>query len=214
MKIGVLGTGDVGQTIGTKLVSLGHEVMLGSRSADNEAAAEWVGGTGDNASQGTFADAAAFGELVFNCSKGAVAVEVVEAAGKDNLAGKVLVDVSNPLDFSTGALALTVCNTESMAERIQAALPDTQVVKAFNTMSCKVMVDPTSVPGPHHVLIAGNDETAKKNVSELIGTFGWEHILDLGDITAARGLEAYLLLWIRLYQATGTGNLNIHIAKA
>lgn len=214
MKIGVLGTGDVGQTIGTKLISLGHEVKLGSRTADNEKASAWVELTGDKASQGTFADAAEFGDLVFNCSKGSAAVEVIESAGVENFKGKVVIDVSNPIDFSTGTLALTVCNTESMAERIQQTLPDAHVVKAFNTMSCHVMVDPGQMPGPHDVLMAGNDEGAKNQVRELLGTFGWEHFVDLGDITAARGLEAYLLLWFRLYQATGTGMLNIHVTRA
>ena len=194
MKVGVLGTGSVGKTIGTKLVGLGHEVSMGSRSATNENAADWVGAAGAGASQGTFADAAAFGELVFNCTAGTVSLEALGAAGEGNLSGKVLVDVSNPLDFSKGMPpTLSVCNDDSVGEQIQRAFSEARVVKTLNTVNAGVMVDPASVPGEHDIFICGNDDGAKAQVSELLQSFGWpaERIVDLGDITAARGPEMY-----------------------
>ena len=216
MRIGVLGTGMVGRAIATKLVALGHEVMMGSRTADSETAAEWVASAGSGGSQGTFADAAAFGELVFNCTAGTASLEALEMAGAENLAGKTLVDVANPLDFSQGMPPrLFICNTDSLAEQIQRAFPDARVVKTLNTVNCEVMVDPARVPGEHDVFVCGNDETAKAEVVELLRSFGWwvENIVDLGDISAARGTEAYLLLWLRLRGAFQTGHLNIKVLR-
>jgi predicted dinucleotide-binding enzyme len=215
MRVGVLGTGMVGNAIATKLVQLGHEVTMGSRTADNEKAAEWVASSGPGASQGTFADAAAHGQLVVNCTAGAGSLEALAAAGADNLAGKVLVDVSNPLDYSQGMPpSLFVFGTDSLAEQIQRAYPGARVVKTLNTVNCEVMVDPGKVPGEHDVFVCGNDEQAKAAVVELLGSFGWpaEHIRDLGDISAARGTEAYLLLWIRLWGHLGTGYFNVRVA--
>ena len=211
----MLGTGVVGRTLGTKLVELGHEVKMGSRTPDNAQAAEWVASAGAGAGQGTFADAAAFGELVLNCTGGAVALEALTAAGGDNLEGKTLLDVSNSLDFSRGRPpTLTVCNTDSVGEQIQRTFPGARVVKGLNTMNCEVMAEPSLVSGEHDVLICGNDEAAKSEVSELLLSFGWpaERILDLGDITSARGLEMYVALWLRLAGAFGT-HLNIHVAR-
>lgn len=205
----------VGRTLATKLVELGHEVTMGSRTADNERAAEWAASAGERASHGTFADAAASGELVVNCTGGAVALEALSAAGGDNLEGKSLLDVSNPLDFSRGRPpTLAVCNTDSVGEQIQRTFPGAHVVKGLNTMNCEVMVDPAIVPGEHDVFICGDDEGAKAQVSELLQSFGWaaERILDLGDITSARGLEMYVALWVRLAGAFGT-RLNIHVAR-
>ena len=216
MRIGVLGTGMVGTTIATKLVALGHEVMMGSRTAGNETAAEWVTSAGTGASQGTFADAAAFGELVFNCTAGTGSLEALEMAGAENLAGKTLVDVANPLDFSQGMPPrLFICNTDSLAEQIQSAFPDARVVKTLNTVNHEVMVDPEKVPGEHDVFVCGNDETAKAEVVDLLRSFGWpaEHVVDLGDISAARGTEAYLLLWLRLRGALQTGHFNIKVVR-
>jgi predicted dinucleotide-binding enzyme len=216
MKIGVFGTGEVGRRIGKKLVDAGHEVMLGSRTADNEKAVAWATESGPRASQGTFADAAADAELVFNCTSGGASLAVIESAGAKNLAGKILVDVSNPLDFSHGfPPRLSVCNTESLAERIQAALPDTKVVKTLNTMANPVMVDPGSVgDGEHDVLVSGNDKDAKATVIALLrDDFGWKRVIDLGDITTARGTEAWLLLWTRLYAALGTADFNLAIVR-
>jgi hypothetical protein len=214
MRIGVLGTGMVGEAIATKLVGLGHDVMMGSRTADNERAAAWVASAGARASQGTFADAAAHGEVVFNCTAGEASLEAIGSARTEDLAGKVLVDVSNPLDHSRGMPpGLFVSSFDSLGEQIQRAFPDARVVKALNTVNCEVMVDPAKVPGEHDVFVCGNDEAAKTAVVELLGSFGWpaEHVVDLGDITAARGAEAYLLLWIRLWGALGTGYFNINV---
>ncbi len=206
----------VGTTIASKLVGLGHEVRMGSRTADNERAAEWARAAGANASQGTFADAAAFGELLFNCTAGTASLHALGAAGAENLASKTLVDVSNPLDFSRGMPpSLFVCSTDSLAEQIQRAFPDARVVKALNTIGCEVMVDPARVPGGHHVFVCGNDDGAKSQVVELLESFGWprDRILDLGDLTAARGTEAYLLLWLRLWGALDTRFLNIEVVR-
>ena len=188
---------------------------MGSRTPDNAPAAEWVASAGDAAGQGTFADAAAFGELVLNCTGGAVALEALTAAGGDNLEGKTVLDVSNPLDFSRGRPpTLTVCNTDSVGEQIQRTFPGARVVKGLNTMNCGVMVEPSLVPGEHDVLICGDDESAKSEVSELLRSFVWpaERILDLGDITSARGLEMCVALWLRLAAAFGT-HVNIHVAR-
>jgi predicted dinucleotide-binding enzyme len=214
MRIGVLGTGMVGSTIGTKLVGLGHEVMMGSREAGGEKAQAWVEDAGAGASEGTFADAAAFGELIFNCTAGIHSLAALEAAGPTNLAGKILVDIANPLDFSQGfPPSLAVANTDSIGEQIQRALPETSVVKALNTMNCSVMVDPGAVPGDHSAFLCGEDDIAKDQVAELIATFGWprERILDLGGIRSARGMEMYLPLWLELMGALGTGTFNIGV---
>lgn len=214
MQIGVLGTGMVGKAIATRLVEVGHEVKMGSRTADNENAKEWVAEAGETASQGTFADAAAFGELVFNCTSGGASLDALRAAGSENLAGKVLVDVANTLDFSQGRPpSLLVTTKESLGERIQEAFPDARVVKTLNTMNCEVMVDPTLVPGEHDVFLSGNDERAKKTVRELLGSFGWptDHILDLGDISTARGPEMYVVLWLRLWGVAGGSHFNIKL---
>lgn len=216
MKIAVLGTGMVGNTIASKLVALGHEVKMGSRTANNEKAAEWVKSAGKGASQGTFADAAAFGELAFNCTSGAGALDALKAAGAQNLKGKVLIDIANPLDFSKGFPPfLSVCNTDSLGEQIQAALPDTKVVKTLNTVNCLVMVDASRVNGgDHDMFVAGNDAGAKGQVTEMLKTwFGWKHVTDLGDITNARGTEMWLAMWIRLYGALKTGDFNIKVVR-
>jgi predicted dinucleotide-binding enzyme len=213
MRVGVLGTGSVGKAIGTKLVELGHEVTMGSRTADNLQAVEWAGAAGEGAAHGTFADAAAAGEVVFNCTAGIASLEALRAAGEENLAGKVLVDVSNALDFSQGMPpTLAVCNTDSVGEQIQRSFPETKVVKTLNTVNNQVMVDPRSVGGEHHMFVCGNDDAAKNEVRELLQNFGWERILDLGDITGARGMEMYLPLWVRLIEIVGTPVFNIKVA--
>ncbi len=216
MKIGVLGTGMVGQAIAGKLVALGHDVKMGARSATNEKAVAWAKAAGAKASTGTFAEAAAFGELVWNCTAGGGSLEALSAAGADILRGKILVDIANPLDFSKGMPpSLFVSNTDSLGERIQAAFPDTKVVKALNTINCQVMVDPGRVAGgDHDVFVSGNDAAAKGRVTEILrGWFGWKRVVDLGDITTARGTEAYLLLWIRMWGALQTADFNIKIVK-
>lgn len=217
MRIGVLGTGMVGQAIGTKLVDLGHEVAMGSREAGHENAVAWVKGAGEKATEGSFADAAGHGELVINCTSGVASLAALGAAGEENLSGKTLVDVANPLDASQGfPPTLAFCNDDSLGERIQAAFPASNVVKTLNTMNCQVMVEPTRVPGEHAVFVSGEDEGAKRQVNDLLESFGWpeERIIDLGGIRTARGTEMYLPLWLSLYGRLGTGDFNIGVLRA
>ena len=216
MKIAVLGTGMVGSTIANKLVSLGHTVMMGSRSADNDKARAWAAAAGANASTGTFADAAAFAEMVFNCTAGVASLEALQLAGSDNLAGKILVDIANPLDFSKGMPpTLSVCNDSSLGEQIQAAFPATKVIKTLNTVNCNIMVDPSLVAGAHTMFIAGDDGDAKAEVERTVlrEWFGWRDVVDLGGISAARGTEMYLPMWVRMWGALGTANFNIHVNR-
>jgi 8-hydroxy-5-deazaflavin:NADPH oxidoreductase len=216
MRVAVLGTGGVGQTIGSKLVELGHEVTMGSRSADNEDARAWAQAAGSGAAHGSFADAAAAGEIVFNCTAGGASLEALEAAGASNLARKVLVDVANPLDFSQGMPpTLSVCNDDSLGERIQAAHPDARVVKALNTVNAAVMVEPGSLSEPGTIFIAGDDSGAKDEVGALLRAFGWptDSILDLGEIGAARGMEMYLPLWLRMMGALDSAAFNIRVVR-
>lgn len=216
MKIGILGTGMVGGIIGNKLVSLGHEVKMGSRTANNEKAVAWAKSAGTKASQGTFADAAGFGELIFNATSGHGSLEALKAAGAQNLKGKIVIDISNPLDFSKGMPpTLFAGNTDSLGELAQAAFPETQVVKTLNTVTASIMVDPGKIGGgDHHLFICGNDTAAKAKVGEFLKTqFGWKNILDLGDISQSRGTESFLPLWIRMWGALKTAEFNIKIVK-
>jgi len=215
MKLGVLGTGMVGNTIATKLVQLGHEVKMGSRTSGNEKAVKWAKANGPKASNGTFVEAAEFGEIIFNCTAGATSLEALKLAGAKNLKGKILVDVSNPLDFSKGMPpTLTVCNTDSLGEQIQRTFPEAKVVKALNTIRCDVMVAPNIVPGTHDVFMSGNDASAKSKVRDILANwFGWNSVIDLGDISTARGTEMYLALWVRLMAVNQTPNFNIRVMK-
>jgi predicted dinucleotide-binding enzyme len=217
MKIGMLGTGSVGETIGSKLVELGHEVRMGSRTANNEKAAAWAKKAGTKASFGTFADAAEFGELLFNCTSGAGSLEALAMAGERSHEGKVLIDVANPLDFSKGAPpTLLVSNTDSLAEQLQRRFPKTRVVKALNTMWCGVMVNPRLLPESHHTYLSGNDVEAKAKVRSLLHSFGWrdEEIVDLGDVSSARGTEMLLPLWLRVWGVTKVGAFNFKLVRA
>ncbi len=213
MKAGILGTGMVGSTIGTKLTQLGNEVKMGSRSAANSKAAEWVKSAGVNASNGTFADAAAFGEIVFNCTSGMASLEALGLALAANLNGKILVDVANPLDFSRGMPPLlSVCNTDSLGEQIQRAFPEAKVVKTLNTTNCAVMVNPSLVPGEHDMFMCGNDIGAKAEVSKILkDSFGWNSVIDLGDISGARCTEMLLPIWIRMMGVNKSPNFNFKI---
>jgi 8-hydroxy-5-deazaflavin:NADPH oxidoreductase len=216
MRVGVLGTGAVGRAIGTRLLQLGHEVTMGSRSAESAALADWVSEAGEGAQGGTFADAAAGAELLFNCTAGIASLAALEAAGANNLSGKTLVDVAVPLDFSQGMPPrLAFCNDDSLGERIQAAFPETRVVKALNTVNSAVMVDPGRVRGDHSIFVCGDDGAAKAQVSGLLEAIGWpaESIVDLGGIDAARGTEMYLPLWLRLYGHFGDADFNIAVAR-
>ncbi len=212
--IAILGTGMVGDSLGTKLVSLGYKVRMGSRTANNEKATAWAALNGNNASYGTFADAAAFGEIIFNCTSGNVSLEALQLAGRENLQGKILVDVANPLDFSKGMPpSLTVCNTDSLGEVIQRQFTDVKVVKALNTMSCLLMVNPGLLKDPGNVFICGNDAEAKTEVESLLQSFGWVRIIDLGDISAARGTEQLLPIWVRLMGKLNTPMFNFSIVQ-
>lgn len=214
MRIGILGTGMVGQTIGTRLTALGHDVRMGSRDAANEKARNWVKQAGPRASQGTFADAAAFGEIVFNCTSGDGSLPALKSAGENNLNGKVIVDVANPLNMTKIPLPeLTVCNDDSLGERIQREFPNAKVVKSLNTMNCQLMVDPSKVPGEHDVFVCGNDADAKGTVKEILREFGWDEPIDLGDITASRGTEMLLPVWLRIMVALKTPMFNFHVAR-
>jgi 8-hydroxy-5-deazaflavin:NADPH oxidoreductase len=218
MKIGILGTGVVGNTIGSKLVKLNHEVMMGSRTSDNEKGKEFVKANGSKASHGTFADAAKFGEMIFNCTGGSVSLNVLHMAEATNLKGKILIDISNPLDFSKGMPPIMIpslSNTTSVGEAIQKAHPDALVVKTFNTMNANLMVNPSLVKGEHDVFICGNDARAKTKVKEMLAWFGWkpDTIVDLGDITGSRGMEMILPLWVRLWGVYQSPNFNFRIVR-
>ena len=212
MKIGILGTGMVGQTIGERLSELGYDIMIGTRDVTKTMAQTeptQMGFPPYSAWQknhpkvhlASFADAAAFGEILFNCTSGMASLDMLKQTGEKNLGNKILVDVANPLDFSKGMPpTLSVSNTNSLGEQIQRAFPKLRVVKSLNTMNCYVMVNPSLVPGDHGVFVNGNDEGAKTTVKKLLQSFGWKekHIIDLGDITASRGTEQILPLWVRL----------------
>ncbi|AUY53374.1 NAD(P)-binding domain-containing protein [Streptomyces sp. CB01881] len=217
MRFAVIGTGTVGQTLADKLVALGHEVMLGSRTKDNEKAVAWAEQAGPNGHHGTFADAAGFGEVVLNATSGTVSLAALRAAGAERLAGKVLVDVSNPLVFSAeGELSLNPVNTDSVGEQIQREFPQARVVKALNTLSAPVMVDPGRVPGEHNLFVAGEDAGAKAEVVSLLQEFGWPtgSVIDLGGIASARGMEMLMPFWIQLMRAFGTTDFNYSFKRA
>lgn len=214
MRFGVLGTGSVGPTVATKLVQLGHDVALGARQATNEKAVAWAAETGGHAM--TMADTAAFGEIVINATLGAGSLEALQA-GASHLSGKVVIDISNPIDTTSGfPPTLLIANTDSLGEQIQRAFPAARVVKTLNTVNASIMVNPGAIPGGHNVFLSGNDTEAKQTVRELLQAFGWrdEDILDLGDITTARGPEMYLTLWLALAGAMGTWQHNIRAVKA
>ena len=226
MKIGIIGSGSVAQILAGKLAAAGHAVTISSRdttkakesslgpipSADDWAAEARAKGL--EATAGSFAEAAVAGELIINATPGGGSLEALQAAGAENLRGKILVDLSNPLDSSQGMPPiLSVCNTDSVGEQIQAAFPETRVVKTLNTVTAYLMVDPDRLPEQTDLFVAGNDAEAKEWVAQrlLRETLGWERITDLGDITASRGAEMYLPLWLRLWGATGTGILNVRL---
>ena len=224
MKVGILGSGMVGQTIGAKLAERGVDVVLGTRTPSKldekrgmgGPLAEWVAKVGKKGRLGTFAEAAAHGEIVINATSGTGSLQALSMAGAKNLAGKILIDIANPLDFSKGMPpSLTVCNTDSLAEQIQKAFPEAKVVKTLNTTNAYVMVDPSLVAGGEHdIFVSGNDADAKQRVTSLLKEwFGWKSVIDLGDITTARGTEMLLPIWVRLWGALGTPMFNFRIAR-
>lgn len=226
VKIGILGTGSVGQTFADKLSSLGHAVMVGTRDVAETMARDKPDMMGNapfsawreqhpKVAVGTFADAAAHGEIVFCALSGAGAATVAKSVATQ-LADKILVDISNPLDFSKGFPPfLSVCNTDSLGEQIQREAPRAKVVKALNTVNCLVMVNPALVTsGEHTAFMSGNDAGAKAEVEKILREwFGWKDVVDLGDITTARGTEQLLPIWVRLYGALGTGTFGFKIVR-
>jgi 8-hydroxy-5-deazaflavin:NADPH oxidoreductase len=225
MKIGILGTGGVGKAFAARLSGLDHEVMLGTRDALKTLEKKDPGSVADFLAQnkkvklGSFAQAAAFGELVIHVAKGEHALEVIKNAGEANLNGKVLIDISNPLDFSKGmppCLIPSLSNTTSLGEEVQKLLPNAKVVKTLNTMWNGLMLDPNLIAGGDHInYISGNDAGAKQKVIALLREFGWreENILDLGDISAARATESTLPIWLRIYGARKSGAFNFKIVS-
>jgi predicted dinucleotide-binding enzyme len=228
MKIAVLGTGMVGQTLAGKLSALGHEITVGTRDVEETSARSEPDRLGTPAfpvwrqdhravDLKSAAEAVAEAELIVNATNGAGSIPMLELAGEENLAGKVIVDVSNALDFSQGRPPfLFVANTDSLGEQIQRRFPRARVVKTLNTMNCEVMVDPSRVPGEHDVFVSGDDDGAKQQVAELLESFGWPsaRIRDLGDISSARGPEMYVALWLRLWGTVGSGDFNIAVVQA
>lgn len=226
MKIGILGTGGVGQTIAARLEGLKHDVMIGTRDpkatlakADKDAMGnapyrDWAAQHGQ-VRLGTFAEAARHGELVVNATSGHASMEALKSAGESALNGKTLLDISNPLDFSKGMPpSLFISNTDSLGEQIQKAFPQVRVVKSLNTMNAHLMVFPAELAGADHtVFVSGNDAGAKTQVTELLKSFGWKHIQDMGDITTARGTEMLLPIWVRLWGVLGSPQFNFKIVK-
>lgn len=213
MKYGVFGTGMVGLAISARLAELGHEVMIGTR--DPAKSAEKLKSKPPAVKVGTFAQAAAFGAVLFNATHGSASIEVLKMAGEANLNGKPLVDIANPLDFSKGMPpSLLVTNTDSLGEQIQRAFPNLKVVKTLNTVTAPLMVNPQQLAGgDHQIFLCGNDAEAKETVTGILKSFGWLKILDLGDITNARATEAILPLWVRLYGKLGTALFNFKIMQ-
>lgn len=204
----------VGEALGTKFVQLGHQVKMGSRTANNESATKWAAKNGANALTGTFADAASFGEISFLCLKGEVELDVVRSVGSGPFGGKIVVDVSNPLDFSRGMPpSLSVCNINSLGEEVQKALPAAKVIKTLNIVNCDIMIDPGKAGEQPTMLICGNDEAAKTKVTSLLKSLGWTDIIDLGDITKARGTEMLLPVWLNLMQTFGHPHFGFKVVR-
>lgn len=226
LRVGVLGTGVVGRAIAGKLLDLGHEVVVGTRDVAKtmaHSAPDYMGNppfnvwhkTHDKVRLATFSEASKHGELVVNATSGTASLDALKLAGEGNLAGKILIDIANPLDFSKGMPpSLAVCNTDSLGERIQRAFPRAKVVKTLNTMNNMLMVDPELVANADHdVFVSGNDSEAKARVAELLKSFGWRSVIDLGDITTSRGAEMVLPIWVRLMGALQTPMFNFKIVR-
>jgi 8-hydroxy-5-deazaflavin:NADPH oxidoreductase len=226
VRLGILGTGTVGKTIAARLAGLKHDVMVGTRNPEETASRTEPDPYGNppfsawqeehpEVKLGTFAQAAAHGEMIVNATAGAVSLEALEQAGEDNLSGKVLIDISNPLDFSKGMPpSLSVVNTDSLGEQIQRRFPEAKVVKTLHTMNAYLMVDPAQLAGGDHtVFVSGDDPEAKAAVTDLLRSFGWTDIIDLGDITTARGTEMVLPVWLRLFGALQKPVFNFKIVR-
>ena len=205
MKYGVLGTGDVARTIASKLIELGHEVMMGSRSESNPAAVLWAEQNGERALYGTFADTAKFGERVFCCVQGIHALEAFNAAGKENLNGKLLIDLANPYVYKDGHISLDArwSGTTSLGEEVQRLLPQTKVVKTLNYLHNYLMTHPNELPEPITGFYCGNDKEAKAEVAKLLSDSGWRDTMDLGDISMSRYTEMLGAFWPAAFNGTG-----------
>jgi 8-hydroxy-5-deazaflavin:NADPH oxidoreductase len=226
MKIGIIGGGGVGQAIGGKLKANGHDVVIGIRnpseaelSKDRQMAKplkEWIKETGGRVA--SFADAAKHGDILVNATSGGASIEALTQAGAAHIGNKILIDIANPLDFSKGmppSLLPQYDHGTSLGEEIQKAFPKAKVVKTLNTISNAIMVNPAAIAGDHDLLMAGNDAEAKATVTALVKKeFGWTSVIDLGDITGARGTEHILPIWIRLWGVLGTHAFNIKVVKA
>jgi 8-hydroxy-5-deazaflavin:NADPH oxidoreductase len=204
MRVGVLGTGEVARRLAAGFRSRGHDVMIGSRDPDKPELREWLSGDGAGVEAGTFAQAAAYGELLVLAVLGNAAEDAIAQAGPENFAGKVVIDVMNPLDFSGGfPPKLSISGEDSLGERVQRALPEAKVVKAFNTIGSPYFVDPSFSEGRPTMLIAGDDEEAKRIVTDVLADFGWTHTVDIGGIAGSRELEAICILWVKIGGARG-----------
>ncbi|MGZ4185541.1 MAG: NADPH-dependent F420 reductase [Solirubrobacteraceae bacterium] len=203
-RVGVLGSGAVGRRLAAGFSSRGHDVMIGSREPGKAELSEWLAGDGAGIKAGTFAETAAHGELVVLAVLGNAAEDAIADAGPDNFAGKVVIDAMNPLDFSGGfPPKLSICGEDSLGERVQRALPDARVVKAFNTIGNPYFVDPSFSDGRPTMLIAGNDDDAKRTVADVVADFGWPDAVDLGGIEGSRELEAICIAWVKIGGARG-----------
>ncbi len=218
MRIAVLGTGMVGRALASRLDELGHEVTIGTRDPDRTRGR--ADETGDfvrahpDIGLADFKAAATSSEAVVNASSGLVSLDVLTLAGAPALAGKVLIDISNPLDFSKGfPPTLAVVDTDSLGEQIQRAFPEARVVKTLNTLNADLMVHPATLGAPSTVFVSGDDESAKSLVIDLLRSFGHADVVDLGGIETARGTEMYLPLWLRLMGSLGTATFNIHVVR-
>ena len=199
MRVGVLGSGVVGQRLAAGFTSRGHDVMIGSRDPGKPELGEWLSGDGAGIAAGTFAETAAHGELLVLALLGNAAEQAIADAGTERFAGKVVIDAMNPLDFSGGfPPKLSISGEDSLGERVQRALPDARVVKAFNTIGSPYFVDPSFTEGLPTMLIAGDDEDAKRAVGDVLADFGWSDVVDLGGIEGARELEAICIAWVKI----------------
>lgn len=196
MRVAVLGTGDVGKALGNAFLALGHEVRLGAREANNSKAQAWAARAEGHASVGTFAEAAAFGEIVVLATLGTAVNEVLQPPVVQACVHKLVIDTTNPLDFSQGEPRLAVGHTDSGGEQVQRLLPSSQVVKAFNTVGNALMFRPALPGGPPDMFICGNEASAKERVTALLVDFGWRTI-DLGGIESSRYLEAMCMVWVK-----------------
>ena len=215
MKYGILGTGNVAQVIGSKLIQLGHEVKMGSRNAKNENALNWAKKNGAKASVGTFSEAAAFGERIFICVQGIHSIEAITLAGPEKFKDKILIDISNPYNYKDGHISLDPKYSIStcLGEEIQKFLPNTKVVKTLNYLGFNMMTNPSSLVEPITGFYCGNDNKAKEIVNQILHDFGWTDTQDLGDISMSRYTEMLGAIWVPLYGQLGTMDWGFRLVK-